>query len=292
VENNGAIERGSDARKLREGKGKRDRPAHENGGVVNIVATNPDGQFATLAFNYEYKFPRAPLTSSISPNQGSVSGGTIVTIAGGGFVSGATMTFDGVPAVTTFVSSTSLAATTAAHAAGSVDLMVTNPDTQSATAPAGFTFSTIVPPTISAITPASGTTAGGTAVTITGTNFASGASVTIGGTAATSITFVSSTQITATTPAHTTGAASVIVTNPDASSATLASGFTYVAPAPPGDANGDGQVSVGDVFYLINNLFAGGPGAVAGDANGDGQVTVGDVFHLINYLFAGGPAPH
>jgi IPT/TIG domain/Dockerin type I domain len=144
-------------------------------------------------------------------------------------------------------------------------------------------------PAISTITPASGTTAGGIAVTITGTNFAFGSSVTIGGTAATSV--VSSTQITATTPAHAAGAVNVVVTNPDAQSATLASGFTYVASSSSGDANGDGQVTIADVFYLINYLFAGGPGGVAGDANGDGSVTVGDVFYLINYLFAGGPAP-
>jgi mucin-19 len=59
-----------------------------------------------------------------------------------------------------------------------------------------------------------------------------------------------------------------------------------------GDANGDGLVTVGDVFYLINYLFAGGPAPLGpADVNGDGQVTVGDVFYLINYLFAGGPAP-
>ncbi len=59
-----------------------------------------------------------------------------------------------------------------------------------------------------------------------------------------------------------------------------------------GDINGDGIVSVADVFYLVNNLFAGGPAPAGnGDVNGDGQVTVADVFYLINYLFAGGPAP-
>jgi streptogramin lyase len=61
----------------------------------------------------------------------------------------------------------------------------------------------------------------------------------------------------------------------------------------PGDVNGDGQVTVADVFYLINDLFAGGPAPIgSGDTNGDGLVTVSDVFYLINYLFAGGPAPH
>jgi hypothetical protein len=61
---------------------------------------------------------------------------------------------------------------------------------------------------------------------------------------------------------------------------------------PKGDVNFDGTISVLDVFYLINRLFAGGPAAIdSGDANGDGFTTVLDVFHLINYLFAGGPPP-
>jgi hypothetical protein len=61
-----------------------------------------------------------------------------------------------------------------------------------------------------------------------------------------------------------------------------------------GDANADGQVSVSDVFYMINYLFAGGstpPTALCADVNGDGKLDVADVFYLINYLFAGGPPP-
>jgi hypothetical protein len=56
--------------------------------------------------------------------------------------------------------------------------------------------------------------------------------------------------------------------------------------------NKNGAVDVADVFYLINNLFAGGPPPVcSGDVNADGTTDIGDVFYLINYLFAGGPAP-
>ena len=59
------------------------------------------------------------------------------------------------------------------------------------------------------------------------------------------------------------------------------------------DANGDGVVNVGDIFYLINFLFAGGPAPLnSSDVNGDGSTNVTDVFYLINFLFAGGPAPH
>jgi hypothetical protein len=61
---------------------------------------------------------------------------------------------------------------------------------------------------------------------------------------------------------------------------------------PIGDANGDGVVDIADVFYLINDLFAGGP-VPKGRANvaSPAGVDLADVFYLINYLFAGGPAP-
>jgi hypothetical protein len=59
-----------------------------------------------------------------------------------------------------------------------------------------------------------------------------------------------------------------------------------------GDATGDDAITVADVFFLINHLFAGGPGPVHNvDVNGDRLVDVSDVFYLINYLFAGGPPP-
>ena len=89
-------------------------------------------------------------------------------------------------------------------------------------------------PTVSGISPTSGTTAGGTGVTITGTGFLAGANVTFGGTTATGVTVVSSTSITATTPAHAAGAVNVVVTNTDTKSGTLSGGYTYVVvnPAP------------------------------------------------------------
>lgn len=61
-----------------------------------------------------------------------------------------------------------------------------------------------------------------------------------------------------------------------------------------GDTNGDGDVSVSDVVYMINYLFKGGFLPVrdyAADANCDGEINVNDVIYLINYLFKGGPAP-
>jgi hypothetical protein len=73
------------------------------------------------------------------------------------------------------------------------------------------------PPTVSDITPSSGSESGGTAVTITGTNFTGATSVTIGGVAATSVVVVNDSTITAVTPAHAAEATSVIVTTPGGS---------------------------------------------------------------------------
>jgi hypothetical protein len=70
-----------------------------------------------------------------------------------------------------------------------------------------------------------------------------------------------------------------------------------LTPAPflAGDANGDGQVDVGDAVFLVNFVFRDGQSPrpyLAGDANGDGRPDVGDAVYLINYIFKGGPAPH
>jgi len=82
-------------------------------------------------------------------------------------------------------------------------------------------------PVITSISPATGSTSGGTLVTITGENFVSGATVTIGGKVATDVNVVSPIEITAKTPPNTEGEKDVVITNPDGQSATLEKGFAY-----------------------------------------------------------------
>ena len=84
---------------------------------------------------------------------------------------------------------------------------------------------------MTSISPASGSTYGGTTVTLNGTSFASGVKVTFGSTRAWYVTRVSATQLRAITPPGSTGAKNVTVTNPDGKSATLAKAFTYVRPS-------------------------------------------------------------
>jgi hypothetical protein len=64
-----------------------------------------------------------------------------VIIAGTGFVAGATVSFGGVPAAgVTVVSGTTITAQTPAHVSGSVDVVVTNPDSLSGTLVKGFAY--------------------------------------------------------------------------------------------------------------------------------------------------------
>ena len=84
-------------------------------------------------------------------------------------------------------------------------------------------------PTVNAITPATGSTFGGTTLTILGGGFASGVTVTVGGAPATDVTVSGTTTITATTPQHAAGAADVVVTLSGLST-TLSGAFTYVTP--------------------------------------------------------------
>jgi hypothetical protein len=177
-----------------------------------------------------------PSVWSVYPDFGPAGGGTGITITGANFVDGATVTLGGSPATGVTVSnSTTITATTPAHAVGTVDVVVVNPDYQTATLRNGFTFTTgLPPPSVSSVYPNFGPPTGGTGITITGANFVNGASVTLGGTAATGVTFVNSTTLTATTPAHATGSVNVAVQNPDTQAGTLTNGYFYGPPTTTG----------------------------------------------------------
>jgi len=82
----------------------------------------------------------APTISSVTPNFGPAAGGTVMTITGNYFQSGATVTVGGIPAgAVTFVNATTLTATAPAGS-GTVAVAVTNPDTLSASLPSAFTY--------------------------------------------------------------------------------------------------------------------------------------------------------
>ncbi|MEO5974866.1 MAG: IPT/TIG domain-containing protein [Ilumatobacteraceae bacterium] len=198
-------------------------PAHV-AGAVDVVLTAAGGS-VTSSGGFTYR--AAPAVTAVSPNGGLPAGGTVVTISGTGFATGATVKFDGDLATSVTVNSdTSITATTPAHVVGAVAVVVTNSDTQTGTLASGFTYRAA--PTVISVTPSSGPVADGTVVTISGTGFVSPATVKFGVTDATGVTVNSGSSITARAPAG-TGTVNVVVTNPDTQVGTLTNGYTYVA---------------------------------------------------------------
>jgi hypothetical protein len=103
-------------------------PAHINGVVTVGVFDFADGTYTEIAGGYTYSelLSTRPTIVSVTPNVGPMAGNTSVTIVGTHFTPGMTITFGGVPATSvTYVDSTHYTCTTPAHAAGVVDIQMT-----------------------------------------------------------------------------------------------------------------------------------------------------------------------
>lgn len=168
----------------------------------------------------------APIITSVVPNEGTIDGGTSVTITGTDLDNASSVTFGGTE-VTSIDSNTStqIVVTTAAHAAGLVDVIVTTPG-GSDTEVDAFTYRDVA---ITSVTPVSGPIAGGNEVTIFGTDLAGATSVTFGGTEVTSIDENSATRIAVTVAAHALGLVDVVVTTPGGSD-TAVNAYDFLDP--------------------------------------------------------------
>jgi len=194
-------------------------------GARDVVVTTAGGPVTSTA---GFTYISAATVTAISPAVGPISGGTSVTITGTNFTGATAVTIGGAAATgVSIVNATTITATTSAHAAGNVDVVVTTPG---GTATGSGLYSYVSGPVVTSISPASGPSAGGTSVTITGSNLAGATAVSFGGAAATAVSVTSATTITATTPAHAAGAVDVTVTTPGGSS-TGAGLFSYIVAA-------------------------------------------------------------
>jgi hypothetical protein len=207
-------------------------PAGETAETVNITVTTIGGTTPrTSTDQYTYVAPPpAPVVSGISPNTGTALGGTTVTITGTGFTNVVYVSFGGYAAQSfTINSDTSITAVTPApNYDGTVDVTVqTLASGWSATSPADqFTYADPAP-TVTGVSPSTGSTAGGETVTITGTGFTSAYDVSFGGVSA-SFTVNSDSSITAVTPAGSAGTVDVTVSAFGGTSTTShADQFTY-----------------------------------------------------------------
>jgi hypothetical protein len=97
--------------------------------------------------------------------------------------------------------------------AGAHNITVTTPAGTSTDVGADL-YTDVTPPKVTAISPSSGSTAGGNTVTITGSGFTGATKVDLGTVSATSFTVVSSTEITFVAPKELAGAHNITVTTP------------------------------------------------------------------------------
>ena len=198
-------------------------PAHDPG-PVNITIIQSGNSTVTLADAFTYQ--AGPSIVSVSPSAGALNGGTTIVISGSGFDFRASITLGGTPCSAVLFSETQLTCTTPPHAAGTVDVAVTNPSGQSVLLSGGYTFESA--PEIDSISPTTGPVAGGTSLTISGNQLLASATVLIGGYPCSSIQVTPPHTIECTSPLHSPGPADVEVTNQDGQTGILPGGFTYI----------------------------------------------------------------
>jgi alpha-tubulin suppressor-like RCC1 family protein len=171
-------------------------------GMVDVSVTTPVST-STANAGDKFSYLPPPTVTKVKANKGPASGGTTVTITGTA-LGGTTAVSFGANAASQFTlaSATSITAVSPAGTSGAVDVSVT---TASGTSPSSshdlFKYEA---PTVTAMSPNNGATAGGTSVTISGNGFAIGAGTTVfelGKVPAASVECVSTSSCTFVTPA-------------------------------------------------------------------------------------------
>ncbi|WP_405361708.1 beta strand repeat-containing protein [Kitasatospora sp. NBC_00085] len=181
-------------------------------GTVQVTVTTAGGTSNGLP--YTYAALPAPSLVSLTPNQGSGSGGTTVTISGGALTGATAVKFGTANAASYSVLSDTVISAVSPAGTGTVQVTVTTAGGTSN----GLPYTYVAVPTLTSVTPGQGPSAGGATVTLAGANLSGATSVKFGGTAATSFTVVSASQITATAPPGSAGPVLVTVTTPGGTS--------------------------------------------------------------------------
>jgi hypothetical protein len=246
-------------------------------GPVTITVTNPDGGTATLVNGFTSVATSTPSIGSITPSSGPPSGGTPVTVNGIDFRAGATLTIGcGAATSVVVVNATTITGITPACPEGTANVVVTNPDTGTATLGGGFRFGSPLP-TVGSVTPNSGSSNGGTSVTISGTNFGAGAAVTFGANPGTNTQVLNPTTLTTLTPPGAgAGAVTVTVQNTDGHTGSLPNGFTYTNTPNVcvGDSDCDGLPDSCELKFGLNPNSGVGDDGPDGDPDGDGKTNL------------------
>lgn len=257
--------------------------AHTHGpvdfGPVDVYVQNADTQSGVLAAAFDYE-PPTPVVQQVNPNRGMNLGGNQVSIVGNNFDPNLTVTLGNTACTNVAVlqANTVITCTAGAHAVGTVDVVVANPNNRTATKSSGYTY-TLQPPVATSVSPAFATVTGGSALSIRGRNFAPGATVTVGESPC-PVTSLSANSVQCTLPAATSsGPVNITVANTDGNSTTLQAGqpgsFTYLPDDPTITAVSPTTLSTagGDEFTVQGTGFI----STGSEPHQNPRVSVGDV---------------
>ncbi|MBA1336039.1 MAG: hypothetical protein HPY66_1860 [Firmicutes bacterium] len=255
-------------------------------GPKDVTVVNPDTASYTVKNGFYYKSPAShPEITGIVPPEGSVAGGTVVTISGSDFREGIRVFFGGIEATNVTVSGNGdeIQATTPRYSIGtpgadreSVDVTVVNYDGGSYTEENGFTYR--IPgsePIITMIDPNWGSTAGEETVIIWGLDFrleydeyglpVGFPEVYFGGVKAVSVRWDNYNRLTVITPVYpNAGKVDVTVANPDAGTYTAKNAFEYKRSSPKitsvtpnkGNKTGNEEITIKGSGFMKGDLSA------------------------------------
>jgi hypothetical protein len=254
-------------------------------GLVDVTVIASGGASAASVvdqFTYIQIKPPKPVPLSLSPNFGSVAGGTFVILLGSGFTNATAVSFGGQPAKFNVVSDGQIVAVSPPAPGGTaqaVDIIVTTPiGTSTAVPQDGFTYAAA--PAVSQLVPVEAPFLGGTEVVIGGSGF-SGADAVLFGVTPAAFQFWSDGVITATAPPG-VGVVQVAVRTKIGISAPGPAGqFTYAAipavasltPSSGPTAGGTSVVIAGQGFTGATTVAFGGVVAPAFTVDSDIQIT-------------------
>jgi len=205
--------------------------------------------------------------TSVSPDHGSVAGGTSVAVSGTGFGDADGVFFGGVAATSFSVLSDSAVVATAPPGTGTVDITVHNPGGPSATSGADA-YRYLNKPVVTGLSPSSGPEGGGTSVTISGSGFATATAVAFGSSPAYGFTVIDDHTIVA-SAATGTGQVEVGVTSDiGVSDPTPAATYTYVPrPVISAVTPSQGPVAGGTTVTITGSHFSTATRVVFGDVS-------------------------
>ena len=206
--------------------------------TVNVTVTTPGGTSATsTADRYTYVTPTsdsgAPSITKVTPHLGPTSGGTQVTLTGKKLSEVSEILIGGQAATSvTEVSATEIEATVPADVVtGAVSVVAIGSSGESSVSSKdSFKYKDFSQaPTVTKVSPASGSLSGGNEVTISGTDLVGATEVEFGTNAATSFKVTKGgTKIKVEAPAGSTGTVDITVTRPGGTSAVVtADRYTY-----------------------------------------------------------------